>query len=141
MMKIPKKNPAQQLFLQFCEFYKQRDLKSLLKLFTKNVNCWGTGEDEYRVGLKQMEEQLKRDWSQSEKGELEIVSFVPAPQEAMWVAARCNVKVTIAGQELVFEDFRGTLIAEKENDNLKISHMHASFPDYRNADGASFPTN
>lgn len=140
-MKIPEKNLAQQLFLQFCELYKQRDLKSLLNLFAKNVNCWGTGVDEYRVGLKEMEAQLKRDWSQSEKGELEIVSFVPAPQEAMWAAARCNVKVIIAGKELMFADFRGTLIAEKEKGKLKISHMHASFPDYRNADGASFPSN
>ena len=59
-MKIPEKNPAEQIFNQFCEGYKQRDLTALLNLFTKNVNMWGSRLDEYRVGLKEVEEQLKK---------------------------------------------------------------------------------
>lgn len=140
-MKMPEKNPAEQIFNQFCEGYKQRNLTALLNLFTKNVNMWGSGLDEYRVGLKEVEEQLKRDWSQSEKGEIEVVSFVPTPQDALWAAAVCNAKITIAGKEHIFEHLRGTLIVEKENGSWKISHMHASFPDYRNVENGSFPIN
>src|SRR5258708_4840518 len=114
-MKLPEKKVAEQLFNKFCEGYKKRDISSLLKLFTKNTNMWGTGIDEYRVGIKQVEEQLKRDFRQSEQGEIEIVSFVPAPTDALWAAAVCTGKVTVDGQQHVFKDLRGTIVIENEN--------------------------
>lgn len=139
-MKMPEIRLAEYIFNQFCEKYKNRDLGSLLKLFTKDINLWGSGIDEYRVGLKQVEEQLKRDWSQSDKTIIEVISFVSAPSNALWAAAVCNAKVTIAGKEHIFEHLRGTIILEKEEGVWKIAHMHASFPDYRNAENHSFPT-
>ncbi len=140
-MKTPEKNVAEELFSKFCEGYKNRDLTTVLNLFTKNINMWGSGLDEYRVGLKQVEEQLKRDWSQSEKSEIDVVSFVPTPANALWAAAFCKAKISIDGQEHTFEHLRGTLTIEKENGVWKISHMHASFPDYRNPNNGSFPIN
>lgn len=140
-MKILEKKPAEELFKKFCEGYKKRDLANLLNLFTHNINMWGSGFDEYRVGLQQVEEQLKRDWRQSEKGEIVVVSFVPTPSDALWAAALCHAKVTIDGETHVFEHLRGTIVIEKENDTWKISHMHASFPDVRNAENGSFPVN
>jgi ketosteroid isomerase-like protein len=138
-MKLPEKKPAFQAFEQFCDGYKKRDLAAVLNLFTENANMWGTGVDEYRVGLKEVELQLKRDWSQSEKGQLEIVSFVPVPADALWAAVVCNARLTIAGKEYLFEHLRGTIVVEKVDGSWKISHMHASFPDYRNAEEGSFP--
>ena len=38
---------AEKLFKQFCEGYKNRDLKYVLSLFSKNINMWGSGLDEY----------------------------------------------------------------------------------------------
>ncbi len=140
-MRMPEKKLAEEIFNKFCEGYKNRDLAILLNLFTKNINMWGSGLDEYRVGLKQIEEQLKRDWSQSEKCEIVVVSFVPTPADAVWTAALCNAKISIDGKEHIFEHLRGTIIIEKENGAWKISHMHASFPDYRNAENGSFPVN
>ena len=140
-MKMPKRNVtiAEEIFNQFCNAYKNRDLTGLLKLFTKKINMWGSGIDEYRVGLEEMEEQLKRDWSQSEKSEIEVVSFVPTSIDALWTAAFCKAKVTIDGKEYIFEHLRGTLVIEKDNGAWKISHMHASFPDFRNTEDGSFP--
>ncbi len=138
-MVIPEKKPAVHLFQQFCEGYKKRDLPFLLNLFTENANVWGSGLDEYRVGLKELELQLKRDWSQSEHCEIEPLNFVPAPDNANWAAAVCNAKITVDGQAHVFEHLRGTLIVEKEGNSWKISHMHCSFPDYRNTENGSFP--
>jgi hypothetical protein len=138
-MKIPEKKLAEQLFRKFCEGYKKRDLPGLLQLFTRNTNMWGTGADEYRVGIKQVEEQLKRDWSQSEKGEIEPVSFIPAPADALWSAAVCTGRVTVNGEQHVLTDLRGTIIIENEDGEWKISHMHASFPDFRNPENGSFP--
>lgn len=140
-MKIPAISPAEHLFRQFCDSYKKRDLTALMPLFSSTINMWGTGIDEYRVGLKQVEEQLKRDWSQAEKSEMEIVSFIPTTNGELWAAAICNARITIDGQEHVFQHLRGTLIIEKELGTWKIAHMHASFPDYRNPENGSFPVN
>jgi hypothetical protein len=140
-MKLPEKKLAQQILLKFCEGYKKRDLAGLLKLFTKNTNMWGTGLDEYRVGLKQVEEQFKRDWKQSEKGEIELVSFVPAADDAFWAAAIFTGKVTVNGEQHIFKDLRGTIIIENDDGEWKISHMHSSFPDFRNPENGSFPLN
>jgi ketosteroid isomerase-like protein len=138
-MKMPETNIARHLFKNFCNSYKNRDLPALLNLFSEHCNLWGTGIDEYRVGLKQIEEQLKRDWSQSDKGELEIVSFVSTPHDPTWAAATCNAKLTIDGQDHIFEHLRATITVESVNGTWKISHMHASFPDYRNPENHSFP--
>ncbi|SRR5579883_156960 len=138
-MKMPETNIPKIIFKEFCSLYKKRDLNGLLAIFTENCNLWGTAIDEYRVGLNQIEAQLKRDWSQSEKGELEIVKFVTTPREASWAAAVCNAKLMIDGREHFFEHLRATISIEKEQGIWKIAHMHASFPDFRNAPNHSFP--
>lgn len=133
-------NQAERLFKTFCEGYKARDLSGLLNLFTKNTNMWGSGLDEYRVGLRQVKEQLERDWGQSDASEIRIISFVPTGMDALWAAAICEAKITIDGKEHIFEHLRGTILIEQEESVWKIAHMHASFPDYRNAEGTSFPS-
>lgn len=138
MMKLTTQ-PAEQLLKKFKDAYKNRDIKSMMDLFTEKSNMWGTGIDEYRVGLKQIAAQLQRDWSQSEKAEMEIVSLVATPEDALWAAAVCRAKVTVDGKEHIFEDLRGTITVENVNGSWKILHMHASFPDYRNAENSSFP--
>ena len=60
-MKLPKTKPAEELFLQFCEGYKNRDLPLLLNLFNPDASIWGSGVDEYRTGLVEIEQQLLRD--------------------------------------------------------------------------------
>ncbi len=138
-MKLPEKSKAVQILEQFCYAYNGRNITALLKLFTKDCNVWGTGIDEYRVGLKALEEQMQRDWSQSDKAEVHIVSLVPSSKDATWAAGVCKALVTIEGKEHVFNDFRGTIVIHKENGDWKISHMHTSFPDYRHGAGESFP--
>ncbi|OCH97979.1 hypothetical protein A8135_01795 [Legionella jamestowniensis] len=137
-MKIVEKS-TEQLFRQFCEGYKKRDLHFLINLFTKNSTMWGSGLDEYREGLKEIEMQLLRDWNQSEYSEIEIIRFIPTSQNALWTAAICTAYVIIDGTKYTFEHLRGTLIAEKEEGVWKIAHTHCSFPDYRNAENGSFP--
>lgn len=138
-MILPATNPAEALFKAYCESYQKRDLNGILALCAKNINLWGTGLDEYRVGLKEAEEQLLRDWQQSDAARLEIVKTVPAPEGALWYAAVCNAVLTVDGVEHTFHDLRGTITVEKEDGKWKISHMHASFPDFRNPENGSFP--
>lgn len=133
------KNKAQQLLQQMCDAYKQRNMALMLSLFTSNASMWGSGIDEYRLGLKQIEQQLLRDWAQSEASEIIIVSFVPSTAEDLWAAALCQAKITINGEEHLIDELRGTIIIAQEDNRWKISHMHASFPDYRNPEEGSFP--
>lgn len=136
---MKKAKHAEQILENFCIGYKNRDLHYLLSLFTQDVNMWGTGIDEYRIGQAQVAAQLQRDWSQSDKSEIQIISFVPTPDDALWTAAICRALVTIDGKLHQFEDLRGTVVIAHEDHHWKISHMHCSFPDYRNPAQSSFP--
>ena len=138
-MKIPEKTIAEKLLEQFCDGYKRRDLEFLLSLFTQDITSWGTAPDEYIQGLEQMKRHLQRDWEQSEKSEIRIISFVPSTYEAPWAAAFCQAVVTIDGQEHIFDQLRGTIVIEQEDGVWKIAHTHASFPDFRGVEDSSFP--
>lgn len=136
---IIEKHPAETLFKQFCHAYKKRDLAAVLKLFSPDIHMWGSGADEYRVGLAEVESQLQRDWSQSDEAEICIEAFIPTHPAALWTAACCSAKVVIGGVEHIMEQLRGTLVVKKVQHEWKITHMHASFPDPRNAENSSFP--
>lgn len=140
-MIIKETKPAEQLLHQFCDGYKRRDLPFLLNLFSEEATIWGTGIDEYRSGLNEIEMQFHRDWSQSDKGEIQIQHAIPTTANVLWVAAVCLAQITIEGTTHSFEHLRGTLIVEQINGVWKIVHMHCSFPDYRNAENGSFPVN
>jgi ketosteroid isomerase-like protein len=139
MMKPHETTIPEQLLMQFCDGYKKRDLPLLLSLFTKKATLWGTGVDEYREGLEQIEEQILRDWHQSDSGEIHVVSFISTPHNALWTAAICETTIVVAGKTYHFEDLRGTIVITQEEGIWKIVHMHASFPDYRNSEANSFP--
>jgi len=138
-LKAKNSKKPEQLMRQYCEGYKNRDLPHLLSLFSNQVNMWGTGPDEYRVGLKEMEAQLKRELSQSEAGEINIVSFLPTPENALWAAAVCNATITVEGKDHQLTNLRWTIAIDQEDGAWKISHLHASFPDLRNPEGSPFP--
>lgn len=129
----------QTLLKQFCKSYNNRDLQGVLRLLSKDINLWGTAIDEYRIGIKEIESQLQRDWSQSQASEIEILKFIQTPPEALWAAAICRAKITIDDQQHIFDHLRGTITIAKENNEWKITHMHTSFPDMRNPTNHSFP--
>ena len=138
-MKKPK-TPAMDLFDKFVTGYNERNLPLLLSLFTDESTVWGTGLDEYRKGLKELEGQFKRDWSQAQKGSIEIISSVPTNDDT-WAAAIAKVRLTIDGKEYTFDDFRTTMTVKKYGNEWKILHAHSSFPDMRNPESGSFPVN
>ena len=131
--------PAEMLFKKFCEHYSARRLEDALRLCANNMTLWGTGLDEYRVGIEAIEEQLRRDWSQSTRSTMDLVAFIPTPHSTSWVAGVCNAHLTIENQDYSFDNLRVTIATVEEQGKLKIAHMHASFPDLRNPTGNSFP--
>ncbi|WP_131780998.1 nuclear transport factor 2 family protein [Legionella gresilensis] len=134
-----KLSTSEKLFKNFCDSYKHRDLPHILSLFTENATLWGTGIDEYRYGLKEIEEQLLRAWSQSEDSEITIINFNPAPAHSFWASANCSAKLWIDGQTYILEHLRVTICIDEEDQTWKIAHLHASFPDFRNPRDSAFP--
>ncbi|WP_431606649.1 nuclear transport factor 2 family protein [Legionella maioricensis] len=72
---------------------------------------------------------------------MKIETVVPTANDALWAAALCTAKIIIDGTQHIFEQLRGTIVVAHQAGLWKIAHMHASFPDYRNAEKASFPVN
>lgn len=138
-MTLSPRKTAEQLIIRFCEAYQSRDMSKILALFTENTHMWGTGIDESRIGLKEIEQQLLRDWAQSEKGQIEVVSFIPSPDDQPWVAVVTKANLTVDGEQYTFDNLRGSIFIAQEDNTWKISHMHSSFPDMRNGQDSSFP--
>ena len=51
----------EEIFEKFIKYLNKRDMDSLLGLFKKRATLWGTGRDEYRLGIDEIRGQFKRD--------------------------------------------------------------------------------
>lgn len=133
-------NPALNLLLSYCCFYEQRTIEKIQELFCDDVVSWGTGVDEYSLGIDALKKNFLRDWSLSSSAKVSIVSNIDTDyQNPFWAAAFFRAEVVIDDELHVFENLRGTICVRQEKGMWKISHLHASFPDYRQSQGDSFP--
>ena len=130
---------AKSLIQQFCEYYKTRNMNKVLSLFTKNSYMLGSAVDESRYGLDAIQTQLNRDWSQSEKAAIEIITFQPAPIDAPWCTVFARAHITVNNENFCVDHLRGSIYIFKQNGAWKIAHMHSSFADNRNPENNSFP--
>jgi hypothetical protein len=129
----------EEIFTKFCEYYNIRDMDKMLSLFTKNATLWGTGIDEYRFGIDEIEAQFKRDWSQSQSGKLEISKHIHSSKDGKsWGSCICLAKIEIDGVIHEFPNLRGSVFLEEEGGKMKIAHLHSSFPDPIQESGNSF---
>jgi ketosteroid isomerase-like protein len=126
---------------QFKQAYEQRDMARLLELFAPDADVvfFGTGADEKRVGLAEIQKQAERDWSQSEAFSWEWGwSSVSAAGSVAWVAADAVGHARVAGQELHFP-LRVTVVLEQRGANWFWLQAHASMPAPEQTEGESFP--
>lgn len=127
---------------QFKQAYKQRDIERFLALFAPDpdVVLIGTGADEKRVGLAEIQMQAERDWAQSEAISWEWGwSSVSAAGSVTWVAADAIGHIKVAGQEMHLP-LRLTGVLEHRGDKWLWVQMHASIPAPEQTEGESFPT-
>lgn len=69
---------------------------------------------------------------------MHVVQFLPAGR-ALYSAAICKAIITKNGQSEEFDNLRTSIMVEQQGEDLKIAHMHASFPDTRSEAGYPFP--
>lgn len=127
---------------RFFQNYNERNLDATLSMFRDSPPAvtFGTGTDEKRRGLKEIKEQLIRDWSQSDSDRVAVLHIDHEQNGDLgWLAVELKVSVN-ADQEIENLVARGTFVMERKNgDDWKIAHMHVSLPSSEQAAGMSFP--
>jgi len=117
--------------------YAKRDMDLVRAAFAADpdVVSYGTGADEKRIGLKQIETQVERDWAQSESTAIRYgwVSVSAAG------AVACSFEVKGGGQQATLP-VRATFVLEKRGEDWLIVQGHFSFAASGEAEGESFPT-
>lgn len=129
-------------FDRFVQNYNERNLDTTLSMFRDSPPAvtFGTGADEKRRGLKEIKEQLIRDWSQSDSSRLAVIHLDHEEDGSFgWLAAELKVSVK-SDHEIQHIAARGTFVMEKKHGgDWKIAHMHVSLPSGDQAAGMSFP--
>ncbi|MGB0935082.1 MAG: peptide-methionine (R)-S-oxide reductase MsrB [Alphaproteobacteria bacterium] len=135
----PVNNPAQSLYVSFCDAYRSRDLESLMGLFSDTASFIGAA-DEICLGVNEIRQKIVRDWEQSQSGEINIKSFLPVSGSQACTMALADASVNVNGEQIVMQKLRVTIAAEKIADKWKIVHMHGSFAHPGAKEDNSFPT-
>ena len=124
------------------EGYTRRDMTLLRPSFAPDpdVVMYGTGADEKRLGLVEIQVQAERDWFQTETASLSYRrTSISAAGSVAWAAADAVLDVKASGQKMTLP-LRITFVLEKRGDQWLIVHAHFSLPAASQAEGASFPT-
>jgi ketosteroid isomerase-like protein len=124
------------------EGYAKRDLALLQAAFAPDpdVVMYGTGADEKRIGLAEIQVQAERDWSQTEAA---AVTFgwtsVSAAGSVAWVATDAALNLKAGGQDMNLP-VRITFVLEKRGEDWLIVQAHFSLAASTQVEGESFPT-
>jgi ketosteroid isomerase-like protein len=124
------------------EGYAKRDLAHLRSAFAPDpdVVMYGTGADEKRVGLAEIQAQAENDWAQTEATALTYGwTSVSAAGSVAWAATDAAFYLKAVGQEMTLPA-RITFVLEKRGEQWLIVQAHFSFPAAGQAEGESFPT-
>ncbi|MDP8261995.1 MAG: nuclear transport factor 2 family protein [Candidatus Ancaeobacter aquaticus] len=115
---------------QFAEAYSDRDIDWLMSFFAEDqdVVFIGPGVDEKCIGQDEIEEQLTREWAETENAHFEIGwIMVSGCDNVAWVAADIVGSATI-GKEQVLVNGRLTAVLEKRVDKWFWTQGHFSLP-------------
>jgi ketosteroid isomerase-like protein len=142
-MKADKKTEAAVMAVlnKLGEVYARRDKEGFMALLVPDADVflYGTGADEKRQGLAEIQAQAERDWSQTEASSVEFGwHLVSAAGQVAWVATDMAFKASIGGQEMTLPG-RLTAVLEQRDGQWLIAQSHFSFPWAEQAEGESFP--
>lgn len=123
------------------ESYAKRDMTLLRAAFAPDpdVVMYGTGVDEKRVGLSEIQAQAERDWSQTDAATITYRwTLISAAGSVAWAATDAAFKLKAGGQEMTLPA-RITFVFEKRGEDWLIMQAHFSFPTTGQEEGESFP--
>ncbi|HET9591111.1 MAG TPA: nuclear transport factor 2 family protein [Anaerolineales bacterium] len=123
------------------EAYGKRDITLLSSAFAPDpdVVMYGTGADEKRLGLGEIQAQAERDWSQTDSAEVTYEwTSISAAGPVAWAAADASFRLKADGQEMALPA-RITFVLEHRGGQWLIVQAHFSFPASGQSEGESFP--
>ena len=127
---------------KFMETYQKRDIEGLMGLFAPDDDqvMFGTGADEKRVGLKEIQKQVERDWAQTDEIAMEFDTIsVSGADSFAWAAADGCFKARVNGQTMSMPA-RLTCVFEKRNGDWLMVQSHFSTPAASQDEGDSLPS-
>lgn len=122
--------------------YARRDASALLATFASDADVvmYGTGADEKRVGLAEIQTQAERDWSQTEAASVTFDwTSISSAGSVAWAATDASFNLAI-GEESMSLPARVTFVLENRGGNWLIVQAHFSFAATGQEDGESFPS-
>jgi len=125
---------------EFYECYSKQDWENLEQLLSRDddVAIIGTGIDEKRIGLDQIKEQAKRDWSQSDSVRVEFGERMVSTSDLIaWVIADRISYEVIKGKTRKTPS-RITAVLEYRQNKWVIMQLHHSRTDPKQFVGESF---
>jgi len=125
---------------KLADAYAERNLKNVLSCFApdSDVVLFGTGADEKRVGIEQIQAQVERDWSQTETAAISFDWISTSGAETVaWAAADGEFKFKANGQDMSLP-VRMTFVLEKGEGTWRIVQSHFSMPVPGQEEGQSF---
>jgi ketosteroid isomerase-like protein len=127
---------------QSMEAFAKRDLDALLALYAPDpdVVVIGTGGNEKRVGLAEINALFERDLVQFEDASFKFGwHLVSAAGSVAWVAADLILHLRASGREISFQ-VRLTNVLEQRGERWLIVQEHGSLPAAGQKEGEAFPT-
>jgi ketosteroid isomerase-like protein len=143
-MKASKRTEAEvkDTLKSFAKSYERRDLEGVLSHIApdEDVILYGTGADEKRVGPKEIQEQVERDWAQTDEIAMEFDTIsVSGVDSFAWAAADGRFRAKANGQEMSMPA-RLTCVFERRNGDWLMVQSHFSTPTAGQDEGASLPS-
>lgn len=137
---IKTKSEVTAVLKKLADSYADRNLKNVLSCFApdSDVVLYGTGADEKRIGIEQIQAQVERDWSQTESAAISFDWISTSGAETVaWAAADGEFRFRANGQDMSLPA-RMTFVLEKGNGAWRIVQSHFSTPTPGQEEGQSF---
>jgi ketosteroid isomerase-like protein len=124
----------------WADSYAKRDIERLLAHIAPDtdVMMYGTGADEKRTGLNEIQMQAERDWSQTDAAAfLFDEPSISAVGPVAWAATACTFRVEVGGESMAFPG-RFTGVFEQRKGRWQVAQAHFSLPAMQD-EGESVP--
>jgi len=121
--------------------YEQKDMAGLLACFAPDpdVVMFGTGADEKRVGLAEIQLQAQRDWDQTDSIAMAFDwTSISTAGPVAWAAIDGAFEIQAGGQAFRMPA-RSSFVLEKRNGQWLVVHGHFSAPAAGQEEGESIP--
>jgi uncharacterized protein (TIGR02246 family) len=129
------------LLARLTDSYEKRDLEGLIACFAPDPDTilYGTGGDEKRIGLDEIQIQAQRDWDQTEAISMAFGwTSVSAAGPVAWAAIDGSFNIRAGGQEFTMPA-RITFVLEKRDDRWLVVQGHFSASAADQEEGESIP--